>query len=85
MGSEMCIRDRLNLKADPEYVLELRERYPAILPGYHMNKKHWNSVNVDQLGDWKFIRHLIDHSYEQVVKGLPKYKQELIAERLRAE
>ncbi|MEZ4772037.1 MAG: MmcQ/YjbR family DNA-binding protein [Bacteroidia bacterium] len=68
-----------NLKCDPEYALELREHYPeAILPGYHMNKKHWNTVSlVDNLQE-SLIISLIDHSYELVVAGLPaKVRAEL--------
>jgi predicted DNA-binding protein (MmcQ/YjbR family) len=61
-----------NVKCDPEKAQELREQYSCVLPGYHMNKKHWNTIVVDgsvpanQLQDW------IDHSYELVVKSLPK-------------
>jgi predicted DNA-binding protein (MmcQ/YjbR family) len=63
---------RFNVKCDPDLAGELREQYPSVQPGYHMNKKHWNTVMVDgsvpsrQLKDW------IDHSYEQVLKSLPK-------------
>ena len=60
------------LKCDPERAVELREQYPAIQPGYHMNKKHWNTVYVDGSLSDKFLKELIDHSYEMVVKGLPK-------------
>lgn len=62
----------MNLKCDPERAIELRERYPAIEPGYHMNKKRWNTVTVDgSLSDAK-VRELIDHSYDEVAKRLPK-------------
>lgn len=70
----------INLKAEPEYVIELRERYPSIRPGFHMNKKYWNTILVDELDNWKLLQTLIDHSYEQVVLGLAKYKQNLIKE-----
>lgn len=70
----------INLKAEPEYVIELRERYPSIRPGFHMNKKYWNTILVDELDNWKLLQSLIDHSYEQVVLGLAKYKQNLIKE-----
>lgn len=60
-----------NLKCDPEKAEELREQYPDyIFPGYHMNKKHWNTVSVE-LED-KLMMELINHSYELVYKSLPK-------------
>jgi predicted DNA-binding protein (MmcQ/YjbR family) len=65
----------INLKCDPELAINLREEYDAVLPGYHMNKKHWNTVTMDgSIGDI-LIKQWIDHSYDQVVKGLPKSKQ----------
>lgn len=68
----------VNLKCDPEYAVELREKHPAITPGYHMNKKHWNTVAIDGTLPDKTIQHLINHSYELVVSKLPKKaKQEL--------
>jgi predicted DNA-binding protein (MmcQ/YjbR family) len=70
----------LNLKCDPKKAIEYRELYPdEVFPGYHMNKKHWNTVVVDgpQLSS-KFIRHLINHSYELVVSKLPKSKREAL-------
>ena len=65
----------INLKCDPEKAIDLRERYHAILPGYHMNKKHWNSVGITQDLDDTLIQELIVHSYELVVKSLPKKLQ----------
>ena len=62
----------INLKCDPELSLELREQYQAVKPGYHMNKKHWNSITVNgDLSDPK-IYELIDLSYNLVVKSLTK-------------
>jgi Uncharacterized protein conserved in bacteria len=63
----------INLKCNPEYALELREQYEAIKPGYHMNKKHWNTVslNTGELSP-QFVFELVDHSYDMVVKGMPK-------------
>ncbi|MFI5134589.1 MAG: MmcQ/YjbR family DNA-binding protein [Chitinophagales bacterium] len=61
-----------NLKCDPERAEELREKYSAITPGYHMNKKHWNTVIWDGSISAQFILELIDHSYQLVVEGLPK-------------
>lgn len=69
LDTEGC---RVNLKCDPDYAIELREQYDDIIPGYHMNKKHWNTVICDNSLDDKFIRSLIDHSYDMVVKSLPK-------------
>lgn len=68
----------LSLKCDPARAIELREEYPAIQPGYHMNKVHWNTVNVDGSLSRKFIQELVDHSYQLVVDKLPlKLRQEL--------
>lgn len=62
-----------NLKCAPEYALELRERYPErIIPGWHMSKKHWNTVSLQEGLNEALLTELIDHSYEQVVKGLRK-------------
>lgn len=64
----------INLKCDPELVTDLRERYPAVQPGYHMNKKHWNTVLMDNSIPDKLIRGWIRHSYDLVVAKLPKKK-----------
>ena len=69
-----------NLKCDPEKAEELRERYPAITPGYHMNKKHWNTIVWDGSISDHFIKELIDHSYELVVKGLSKKVRQQLSE-----
>jgi len=61
-----------NLKCDPEKAEELRDKYSAIIPGYHMNKKHWNTVIWDGSISDQLILELIDHSYELVLRGLPK-------------
>jgi len=60
-----------NVKCDPDLAVELRERYDAVQPGYHMNKKHWNTVTVDGSVSGKLLREWIDHSYELVVNSLP--------------
>ena len=65
----------VNLKCDPEKAIELRERYPAVIPGYHMNKKHWNTILIDGSIPDSLIFFLIDHSYELVVKGLSQKKR----------
>lgn len=63
----------ITLKCVPDYTIELRDRYESIHPGPYVSNKHWNSVDIykDEL-PIKFIFELIDHSYEMVVKGLPK-------------
>lgn len=67
----------INLKCDPELVVALRERYEAVIPGYHMNKTHWNTIALDGSIPDKEILSWIDHSYEIVVNSLPK-KEKLI-------
>jgi len=62
----------LNLKCDPERALALRDQYAAIIPGYHMNKRHWNTLTLDGSVPAPLVRELIDHSYDLVVAALPK-------------
>ena len=64
----------VNLKCDPDLALELRDRYEQVRPGYHMNKKHWNTVELGSGIPDAEIRKMIDHSYELVVRSLPKTK-----------
>lgn len=72
--------DFINLKCNPERAVELRDQYPAIQPGYHMNKQHWNSVYVDGTLPDALIYELVDHSYDLVAASLTKQlKQELAA------
>lgn len=66
---------RINLKCDPERAVLLREEYEAVIPGYHMNKRHWNTVILDGSLPSKLVRELIDHSYELVAASLPKKKK----------
>jgi predicted DNA-binding protein (MmcQ/YjbR family) len=61
-----------NLKCDPDRALELRDRYEQVRPGYHMNKKHWNTVEIDSGIPDNELRKMIDHSYELVAKSLPR-------------
>jgi predicted DNA-binding protein (MmcQ/YjbR family) len=72
---------RINLKCDPNFAIELRENHPDhIISGYHMNKKHWNTVYCERGIDDKLIRELVDHSYDLIVQSLPKIaRQELEA------
>ena len=67
--------DGINLKCDPEKAMELREQYAAVQPGYHMNKKHWNTIVFDGSIPDRLLKQWIDHSYELVgVKPLSKRK-----------
>ncbi|MFQ5448205.1 MAG: MmcQ/YjbR family DNA-binding protein [Saprospiraceae bacterium] len=66
-----------NLKCDPERSIQLREEHPEeVLPGWHMNKLHWNTVHFESSLDEALLRELIDHSYGLVVKSLPRKKRE---------
>lgn len=68
----------INLKCDPEKAIDLRAAYPQILPGYHMNKRHWNTIMADDGLSDKLLKELIDHSYDLVVRGLTaKLRKEL--------
>lgn len=67
---------RLNLKCDPDQALALRAEHEAILPGYHMNKTHWNTLVIDRSLDAALIKELIDHSYDLVVAGLSAKERE---------
>ena len=66
---------RVNLKCVPEKAEVLREYYPAVLPGYHMNKRHWNTVVLDGSIPDDEIFAMIDESYDLVVQGLPRVKR----------
>ena len=72
-------RFTVNLKCEPEYAIDLRERHEEIRGGWHMNKKHWNTVDFEGELDYKFLCSLIDHSYEQVVKKLKKADREFLS------
>lgn len=69
--------ESVNLKCDPEVAIELREKYEGIvLPGYHMHKKHWNTILVNAGIPDEKVMHWINHSYELVVSKLPKKQKE---------
>ncbi len=63
---------RISLKCDPDEALALRDMYTAVTPGYHLNKRHWNTVTADGTIPEDEIWHMIDHSYELVVQGLTR-------------
>ena len=69
---------KINLKCDPIYALELRSLYQSIEAGYHMNKKHWNTVEANGDVDDEFLLELINHSYDMVVSKLTKKQREMI-------
>ena len=59
------------VKCDADYAVELRDRYSQIVPAWHMNKRYWNQLDIERLGDELFCS-LVDHSYTEVLKKLPK-------------
>ncbi len=65
----------VNLKCDPAYAIELREQHEGIKPGYHMNKKHWNTLEMNSV-PLDLLKKLIDHSYLLVAESLPIRVQE---------
>lgn len=65
----------VNLKCNPERAIQLREEYSEIIEGYHMNKKHWNTVTINGSLPNTLIKELVDHSYNLVVSGLTKKLQ----------
>ena len=67
--------NRFNVKCDPEWAVELRERHNEVKPGYHMNKIHWNTVYMDGALTENQLREMIDHSYSLVFKSLSKILQ----------
>lgn len=83
MGKMFALTDiegelRVNLKCDPEKALALREEYTAVIPGYHMSKKHWNTIIIDGTISTKQIKEWIDDSYDLIVMTLTKkLKEEL--------
>jgi predicted DNA-binding protein (MmcQ/YjbR family) len=66
----------INLKCDPEKAIELREQYPAVKPGYHMNKKHWNTIEVDGSIPDNLLKQWIKESYDLVIKGMTRKERE---------
>ena len=69
---------RFNLKCDPNHALELRDIFDAVKPGYHMNKKHWNSVYLDGSLPIGELCRMVDHSYAMVLKGLTKQQRSML-------
>jgi predicted DNA-binding protein (MmcQ/YjbR family) len=71
---------RLNLKCDPDWALELRAKHPSVIPGYHANKRHWNTVELDGTVPDAVLREMIEHSYELIVSRLPRAERTRLGE-----
>jgi predicted DNA-binding protein (MmcQ/YjbR family) len=69
----------VNLKCDPDLALDLRDRYEQVRPGYHMNKKHWNTVEIETGIPDAELQKMIDDSYDLVAKSLPKSRAKVVA------
>jgi len=69
---------KVNLKCSPNYSIELREKYEDVIPGWHMNKRHWNTVYFERDLEMNFLCQLIDHSYNLVVEKLKKADRVLL-------
>lgn len=67
---------RVSLKNGPEKNVEFRAHYPAIIPGYHLNKQHWNTIELDGSVPGQLIKEMIDESYNLIVKSLTKKQKE---------
>lgn len=70
----------MNLKCDPDRALDLRDTHEAILPGYHMSKRHWNTLELNGTLRPALVRELIQHSYQLVVDSLPRKKRDELQE-----
>jgi predicted DNA-binding protein (MmcQ/YjbR family) len=68
--------NRFNAKCDPEWAIELREQHDEIIPGWHMNKKHWNTIYMDGNLSRELLHKIVTHSYELVFNSLPKVTRE---------
>ena len=71
----------INLKCDPEKAMELREKHSCVQPGYHMNKKYWNTVFVDGSVTDVMLFEWVDHSYDEVIKKLSKKQRDVLNQR----
>jgi predicted DNA-binding protein (MmcQ/YjbR family) len=71
---------RISLKCDPDLALELRAQYPeSVSPGYHLSKRHWNTIEVNETIPSQELEEWIDHSYELVVAGLPRRERDKLS------
>jgi predicted DNA-binding protein (MmcQ/YjbR family) len=71
----------VNLKCDPDWAIELREIHAAVRPGYHQDKRHWNTVDLDGTVESSELEEMIEHSYELVVSRLPRRERDRLPER----
>jgi len=69
---------QINLKCDPEKAVELREHFEDVQPGWHMSKKYWNTIILEGNIRWNDLKEWIDHSYDEVIKGLKKSERDKI-------
>ncbi|WSV01355.1 MmcQ/YjbR family DNA-binding protein [Streptomyces sp. NBC_01023] len=67
---------QVTLKCDPNLALHLRDQYPAVGPGYHVNKRHWNTVVLDSTVPSPAVREMVEHSWDRVVSGMTKADRE---------
>jgi predicted DNA-binding protein (MmcQ/YjbR family) len=70
---------KVSVKCEPELAHTLRASYPAVQPGYHLNKRHWNTITLDGSLPDKLVFDMLEDSYDLVVAGLPRAKQEALA------
>jgi predicted DNA-binding protein (MmcQ/YjbR family) len=70
----------VNLKCDPDWAVELRDIYAAVRPGYHANKGHWNTVDLDGTVDETDLQEMIEHYYELIVARLPRRERDRLLE-----
>jgi predicted DNA-binding protein (MmcQ/YjbR family) len=69
---------KVSVKCEPELAIALRKSYPAVEPGYHLNKRHWNTVTIDGSLEDKLVLDMIEDSYDLVVEGLPRREREAL-------
>ena len=69
-------RIQFNVKCEPQKAIDLREKYSCVLPGYHMNKAHWNTIVCDGRATKKLVFEWIDHSYDLIIGSLPKKQRD---------
>ncbi|MBL7897327.1 MAG: MmcQ/YjbR family DNA-binding protein [Crocinitomicaceae bacterium] len=90
MGKMFALTDAenfqsINLKCEPEMAIELREKYAAVKPGYHMNKTHWNTIEINSDANDKEIYCWIDNSYNLILNGLTKNQKKLFHKQFQSE
>jgi predicted DNA-binding protein (MmcQ/YjbR family) len=75
---------QVSVKCDPPLAEQLRLTYPAISPGYHLNKRHWNTITIDGSLEERLVRDMVEDSWDLVVDGLPRAKREVLRARAEA-